>query len=425
MEQILSWLNPSRLLDWLGQHPIIAGIVILAAAGLAVLGLIRGGRGSRRVVITTVAVALIAWGALWFADWVRPTLTAATLFPPPVIGPQAVKAVFVKQGTIERMADYSGAVYPFEHVVVRARTSGFAEKIAYPGDKVQAGQVIARLETSDLDPQLARAKADLEYLRAELVRDEQLFQSAVIPASALELSRSKVLAAAAQVRHLETRIGYATLRAPSGGLVSERMVDPGQAAQPGQPLLAYDRLDQVRIRFNVAEQDRALIRAGSEVVVEFSELPREAFEIPGWKDRLLAEYTTPAIRARVTTIFPAVDSQSRLGVIEVLLPNPGHLLRSNTYVKGRLVTGRAKTAWLVPEQALTRMPGGKTVIFLAPAFSDQGAAEMREVKVGLRNSRQAQIIKGLSESAYVIYSGNRNLVDQETVTVVAREGGPS
>lgn len=425
MEKILSWLNPARLFEWLGQHPVIAGILILAAAGLAVLGLLWGGKGSRRAVITTVAVALIAWGALWFADWVRPTVTAATLFPPPVIGPQAVKAVFVKQGTIERVADYSGAVYPFEHVVVRARTNGFVEKIAYPGDKVQAGQLLAKLETSELEPQLARARADFEYLKAELTRDEQLFRSQVIPASALDLSRSKTLAAAAHARLLVTQIGYATLRAPSAGSVSERMVDPGQAATAGQPLLAYDRLDRVRIRFNVAEQDRALIRVGSDVVIEFSELSRQAFETAGWKDRLLAEYASPAIRARVTTIFPAVDPQTRLGVVEILLPNPGHILRSNTYVKGHLVTARAENAWVVPEQALTQMPGGKTVIFVAPAFSDQGAAEMHEVKVGLRNGKMAQILDGLTENAYVIVSGSRNLVDQETVTVVAREGGPS
>ncbi|MBI2296707.1 MAG: efflux RND transporter periplasmic adaptor subunit [Betaproteobacteria bacterium] len=425
MAELLSWLNPARLLDWLGQHPVIAGVVILAVAGLGVLGLIWGGKGSRRAVITTVAVALIVWGALWFADWVRPTVTAAPLFPPPVIGPQAVKAMFVKQRTIERMAGYSGAVYPFERVVVRARTNGFVEKTAYPGDRVQAGQILAKLETSELDPQLARARAELEYLRAELERDEILFRKQVIPASTLDLSRSKTLAAAAHVKHLETRIGYATLRAPSGGYVSERMVDPGQAAQPGQPLLAYDRLDQVRIRFNVAEQDRALLRVGSEAVIEFPELSRQAFEGAEWKDRLLAESSSPAIRARVTTIFPAVDPQSRLGVVEVLIPNPGHLLRSNTYVRGRLVTGRAENAWVVPEQALIQGPDGKTVIFLAPALSDQGAAEMREVKVGLRNGKEAQILSGLSENAYVINSGHRNLVDQETVTVVARQGGPS
>lgn len=424
MTDLLGWLNPARFLDWMGQHSVITGIIILAIVAISILALIWGGKGSRRAVITTIAIALLAWGALWFAEWVRPTVTAATLFPPPVIGPQAVKAVFVSKGTIERTADYTGAVYPYERVVVRARTNGFVEKIAYPGDRVQPGQVLARIETSDLDPQLERAKAELEYLRAEFERDEKLFQQQVIPQSTLDLSRSRMLTAAAHVKHLQTRIGYATLRAPSGGYVSERMVDPGQAAQPGQALLTYDRLDQVRIRFNVAEQDRALIPVGGEVIVEFPELPREAFEGTEWKDRLLAGYAAPAIRAKVTTIFPAVDPQSRLGVIEVLLPNPGHILRSNTYVKGRLVTGRAENAWIVPEQSLVRMPDGKTVIFLAPAFSDQGAAEMREVKVGLRNGRQAQILEGLTENAYVIVSGNRNLVDQETITVVAREGGP-
>jgi hypothetical protein len=69
------------------------------------------------------------------------------------------------------------------------------------------------------------------------------------------------------------------------------------------------------------------------------------------------------------------------------------------------------------------MPGGKTVIFIAPAFADQGEAEMREVTVGLRNGKEAQILEGLDEPAYVVVAGNRSLTNGETVMVIAREGG--
>ena len=78
---------------------------------------------------------------------------------------------------------------------------------------------------------------------------------------------------------------------------------------------------------------------------------------------------------------------------------------------------------MVPERALTPMPGGKLVIFVAPAFSDQGEAELREVKVGLRTGKEAQILEGLEEPAFVVVAGNRSLTGGETVTVIAREGG--
>ena len=160
------------------------------------------------------------------------------------------------------------------------------------------------------------------------------------------------------------------------------------------------------------------------VILEFPQIPRARFSGPDWKPRLLKEYDNPAIRVRVTTVFPRLHDQSRLGVVEVVLDNPELVLRSNSYVIGHFVTGRVENAWIVPERALTPMPGGKTVIFVGPAFADQGEVEMRVVEVGLRNGEEVQILRGLEENAYVVTAGNRSLTAGENVTVLERTGGP-
>jgi len=130
-----------------------------------------------------------------------------------------------------------------------------------------------------------------------------------------------------------------------------------------------------------------------------------------------------AVRAAVTAVFPRADERTRLGVAEVMLANSGFLLKSNTYVIGHFVVERVANAWVVPMRALIQTRQGKTVIFVAPAFADQGEVEMREVKVGIRNGDEAQILEGLDEPSYVVIAGNRSLTDGETVTVVEREGG--
>ena len=424
MEEVLSWFDPSKLLAWGIENPILVAVVGLPLVAVLLWRLVKGGVGVRRAVVNVVGVALVVWGTLWFTDWVRPSLTPDDLFVPPVVGPQPVKAAFVEQGIIERVAIYTGTVHPYERVTVYARSNGFVEGVnVYPGDHVKKGQVIAQLETSEIAPRLDLALAELTYLLAELKRDEDLFRNGAISASALDLSRSKERVAAAKVKLLQTEIGYATITARSDGGVSERTVDPGQYVQRGQPLLSYDRLHRVRIRFDVAEQDLAMVRPGSEVVLEFPQLPRTAFVDSSWEPRLLEDYENPAVRAEVTTVFPNLGGRSRLGVVEVLMPNPDLLLRSNSYVIGRLVTGRIEDAWVVPQRALTPMPDGKTVVFLAPAFADQGEVEMREVVVGLRNATEVEVVEGLEESAYVVVSGNRGLMDGENVMVIEREGG--
>ena len=424
MDAVLDWLAPARWLAWVQDNPWLALAIGLPLAAVILWRLIKGGVGVRRAVVNVVGIALVLWGTLWFSDWVQPSLTPEDLFDPPVVGPQPVKAAFVEQRIIERVATYTGTVHPYERITVYARSNGFVEGVeVYPGDHVRKGQVVAHLETSEIAPRLDHALAELTYLRAELKRDEELFRSGAVPASALDLSRSKERVAAAKVKLLQTEIGYATVTALSDGWVSERMVDPGQYVQRGQPLLSYDRLKKVRLRFDVAEQDLAMVRPGTEVILEFPQIPRARFDDSSWKTRLLADYEDPAVRAEVTTVFPKLGGKSRLGVVEVLMPNPDLVLRSNTYVIGHLVTGRIEDAWVVPQRALTPMPDGKTVVFLAPAFADQGEVEMREVVVGLRNSTEVEVVEGLDENAYVVVSGNRGLIDGENVMVIEREGG--
>ena len=179
----------------------------------------------------------------------------------------------------------------------------------------------------------------------------------------------------------------------------------------------------MRVRFDVAVQDLVQIAPGTEVTLEFPEIPAKRLAGTAWADLQVDGFSSAAVRVKVTSVFPAADEKSRLGIVEVIIPNPDLLLKSNTYAVGHLVTERVEDAWAVPERALTPMPDGKTVIFLAPPFSDQGEADMREVKVGLRNGKEAQILQGLEEPAYVVVAGNRGLANGETVMVIAREGG--
>ncbi len=424
MNDLLSWFDPSNALAWATDHIWVTAAVGIPLAALIVWRLIRGGLAVRRAVVNVAGIGLVAWGTLWFVDWVQPSLTSDDLFVAPVVGPQPVKVALVNQKTMIKTATYTGTAHPYERVTIRARSSGFIQRVSvYPGDAVKAGKVLAKLETTELAPRLEHAQAELHYLRAELKRDERLLKRGAISAATLDLSRSKERVAAARSKLLKTEIGFATIIAPSDGWTSERMVDPGQFVQKGQAILVYDRLAKVRLRFGVAEQDIAFITQESDVVLEFPQIPLTKAQSSNWKAHLLETYKNPAIGSRVSAVFPGLDPKSRLGVVEVVIDNPDLIIRSNTYVIGHFIVAQAEDAWVVPEQALTPMPEGKTVIFLGPTFSDQGEVEMREVRVGLRNGREAQILEGLEESASVVYVGNRSLTDGENVMVIHRMGG--
>ena len=93
MDEVLNWLNPSKLLDWASANPWImaaGGVLLLALVGWQIW---RGSVGTRRFVVNLVGIGLVVWGTLWVTDWVRPSLTPEQLFTAPIIGPQPVKVV--------------------------------------------------------------------------------------------------------------------------------------------------------------------------------------------------------------------------------------------------------------------------------------------------------------------------------------------
>ncbi len=404
-----------------------------------------GSRWARQLTVNAIGILLILWLAQNFSAWVQPTLTPDMLFTPPVIGPQAVKVAMVEEGELADVVSYTGTVKPFEEVTVFARVDGFVKDLkVYPGDHVEKGQVLAILETSELEPRLEHARANENFWKAEYERDKRLYEAKALNASQFDRTRMKYRVTQAKLKLIETQIGYATIKALINGWVSERMIYPGVYVKKGSPLLKIEHLDRVRIHFDVAEKDLLHFRKGTPVYLYFPQVEpkiiRQAFSdylrnrksvqlvsleevhIPGSEDH--NPQGDPLLRAELSVIFPTEDPTTRTGVVEVRLPNPGAILKSNTYVMGDLVRAYAKKAVRVPKSALVPIPGGKIVVFVGPAFANQGPAEVREVQVGIRGKRYVQILEGVNPGEFVIYEGNRVLTDGENVMVVRREGGP-
>lgn len=450
----------------------------------AVLRWYGGHRVVRQWTVNLAGAALLIWFAGVAGDWIQPTLTPDMLFPSANIGAEAVRVAEAQPGVVQRIASYTGAVQPWEENVVYARIDGYVNRLlVYPGEHVRQGQLLATLETSRLDPLLEEALADSVFLAAEFRRDSVLVAQQAIGVAEFERSRTRYAAASAKVQHLRTQIGYAAIRALTSGWVAQRHVYAGQYVRAGEPVVKVDRLDRVRIQFQVAEEHLSAIRPGGAVYLRFPQLdPEQVFA--AWPRRTLrpaeeqgpAEHEggperstelsaqaasggtrsvrgppdvavgtggdaslrtaatlpqsehrlakhAPAVAAEVAIVFPAEDPGTRTGTVEVHLNNPGPLLRTNTYVVGDFVVRQGARGVRVPVSALTPMPGGRTVVFVVPPMVSDGAVEERTVTVGVRNAEYAEILSGIEPGERVVYQGNRGLVDGQLVTVLSSERG--
>lgn len=220
------------------------GIVIVAAAGAAAWYFTQQG-----------AIGLGSARAAMEADAAR--------------GPRVVVAT-VTQGPATRVIQLLGDAKPYSTATVFAKVSGYLKSVPVDkGDKVTAGQVIAEIDSSELESQYESAVADLEYKRRLALRERELMRTGATAQQTAEQSQSGFRMAEETVRNLNTMRSYQILRAPFDGTVIARFADPGalmQAATTNQasslPVLQIADNSKLRIGVYVEQRDVPAVHVG-------------------------------------------------------------------------------------------------------------------------------------------------------------------
>lgn len=343
-----------------------------------------------------LAVLLTACGG--GSDSAGPDAPASTL---------AVTLVRAQARPIQRTVVVSGPVAAYEEMQLGVEISG-ARVTALNvdvGQRVHAGQVLLELDHRTLDSELQQANAALSeaeagvaLARANLARGEQLAGDRFISASQLdELRAARTQAEArrntarASRDAAQLRRDFAELRAPADGIISKRLVQPGQVVAAGTELLRLIRDGRLEWRAELPEDDLARVEPGATV-----QLPSSAGPVTG----------------RIRAVSPGVDSQTRTGTVYADLPEPGPL-QPGSYVEGRIVTGRGN-ALTVPAASVVQRDGHAYVFTL----DDKRVAHRVRVATGARVDGQVEIVDGLQAGDAVVERGAGFLGDGDTVRVV-------
>jgi HlyD family secretion protein len=283
------------------------------------------------------------------------------------------------------------------------------------GDHVKRGQVLARLNVSVLEPQVANLEAALEQARAEqdladaeYRRAEAVGASGALSAEETQRRKSTAATAAAKVKFAQAqlaeskaRLARADIRAPEDGIILTRTAEVGQTAVPGgDPLFRLSKGGEVEMRGQVAEQDLPLLVVGQEVNVR---LTGTAKIYPG-KIRLLGAIIDPA---------------TRLGMARIALtPDPN--LRPGAFARADVTVSNAERAVLPQTAVLTDDRGSYVLIVNA-----QNKVERRAVRVSGIVHGGVTIAEGLAGTDQVIATAGAFLQEGELVKPVLIPSGKS
>lgn len=300
-------------------------------------------------------------------------------------------------------ASYNGTASleaPNEAQVV-AKTSGVLLKLLVEeGDRVRAGQVLAKIDPERPRLEVQRAEALLRKLEAEMNRSKELYDRKLVAADLYEKIRYDVATQKAAYDMARLELSYTDIVAPIDGVIASRSVKVGNLIQLNSSLFRLIDAEQLEAVLNVPERELATMKKGAAVAMQVDALPGKTFT--GVIDRVSPVVDAGSGTFRVTCAF---DGNSEL--------KPGMFGRIG------VVYDQRADALTVPRAALLE-DQGETAVF---AVRDNTAVRV-PVQIGYLSGDLAEIRSGLNEGESVVTAGKITLRDGTKVEVLNAAPSP-
>jgi membrane fusion protein, multidrug efflux system len=317
--------------------------------------------GFSRVSILLVllgAVALIGGGIVIFKGMTT-DVAAAPKTAEPFVEFASSDLATVASAELRTSIPLSGAMQPSNWTAVKAKVGGEVKQVMVrEGEPVKQGQVLARIEATELQARLDEKTSNLEGAKAQLALAEKtrannlaLVKQNFISQNAFDNSQSGYVVAHANVKSLEAQIiaarkalDDAVVRAPMSGIVSERNVQPGEKVPVDGKLFTLMDLGEMELEAAVPASEIPSVKLGQAV----------AFRVEGFGER--------QFEGKIDRINPATQAGSRSISVFVKIDNRDQTLKGGMFATGNLTVTRFTAAAALPVAAVHE-ENGQTAVF--------------------------------------------------------------
>jgi len=303
-------------------------------------------------------------------------------------------------------------VQPFMQASIHARASGYLKNwLVDIGATVTNGQLLAEIDTPELNQQLAQAAAELAQAQASLAlaqttadRWTELLKTASVSeqeaaekSADLALKKANVTAAQANVQRLTDLENFSRVTAPFAGTIIARNTDIGQliAADSGPELFRLAQTNPLRVYVRVPQQYIHTIAPQQKAELTFQELPGRIFS------------------ATVMRTAGAVDPASRTLLVELQVPNPQGEIFAGSYAQMRFNETATEHLLTITDNALIFRAQGMQVALVG----SNNLVELRAIKLGRDFGTGVEVVSGLSPTDRIIINPPDSIADGMRVQV--------
>lgn len=381
----------------------------------------RPGDHSPRKAITVAFIVLLALMLAGLLTVLAKYRTAKALAKETAAN--AVLTVAVVHPTVEKANEeliLPATLQPYVESPIYARTNGYLHRWYKDiGSPVKKGELLARIDTPEVDQELSQAKAAREQIVAQMElakisadrwqnlrrSDSVSQQEADQQASAYTQSQANLQAADANVRRLEQLEGFKDVYAPFSGVLTRRNVDPGaliNAGAGGREMFDVAQTDTLRVFVSVPQSYAAGIHVGNDAWVTLEEMPGQKFD------------------GKVAHTADSIDPATRTLLTEVDVPNKNGKLLPGSYGQVHFAQRTKVERLIVPVNAmLFRSEGPRLAV-----VGKDGKVQLRPISIGRDFGSTLEILDGVGKDDAVIINPADSIEEGQQVNVVRQNGGP-
>lgn len=370
---------------------------------------------SRRTALTLALAAIVGIGAVAGVGALRNRSVeakAAAVVKVPVLEFVPEDLYTTKQDAMARTLPITGTLMALTTATVKAKVAGeLIEVTVREGQPVRQGQLLARIDQTEVQARVAARLAEMAAARAQLqlaeknrITQKALLERNFISQNAFDTTQSGYDVAAARLRAAEAdlvsarkTLGDSTLYAPFSGIVSERHAQPGERVPLDAKVISIVDLSVLSLEASVPASAISKVRVGQTV----------EFRVDGFGERRFT--------GRIDRINPSTAAGSRSISIYAVLDNKDGLLRGGLFAQGELTVERIENVVTVPATAV-REEVGQTFVYAI----DNGVVRKKPVRIGPADSAGTlQVLSGISAGERIVKTNLGQLRDHSPVLVRA------
>ena len=297
-----------------------------------------------------------------------------------------VNAKIIKPHLLADELFVSGKLVPDEEVDLSFETSGKIIDINFTeGSFVTEGQLLAKVNDSQLQAQLKRLEAQMPLAEDRVFRQNALLQRDAVSKEAYEQVKTELATLNADIENVKANIAMTELRAPFDGIIGLRQVSVGAYASPSTVIAKLTRITPLKVEFAVPERYARQVKKGTNLT----------FRIEG----ILKDFDS-----QVYATESRIDENTHTLTVRALYPNKNGELLPGRYADISLKQEEIKEALAIPSEAIVPEMG-KNKVFVCRS----GKAYPVDVTIGIRTEAEVQVVKGLAAGDTILTSGTLQL----------------